>query len=954
MIGDTDNKADIVESLYRHIQQEDWLEGVDLFQAGKVRTVEKFGFLYSSRVEGTRGIAQEVRLKLHPSGKVIQWIECTCKKNRHYGQYCEHIVALLMQLSQNKVEFLQKLDANMALKAPAMKPRAKAATKQTNSKPSPFGQEPKPDNASTVILQHVKDSIQKVSLLQGGPKIRIDVEVKPGHPSQYELAVDRAADFLRASMCPSNLYSTDLKAIKVFKEELFYATLVKAHEHEKIAAEKVFAVRYSKKMKIEQCTALKYQIEKLSLIDARHNVRSRPAQYILLSLRCSTKLRGNRFFYIPKVGYFPLSTHTSPSSSWHDLPMLKTYRGDQAAEFLASSYQPYQKNSVMLIHPTLKQHSVHEAPALSKVQVFKEQAGWFTLSPTYTIGKHQIPMADFLVQARKSKRKYIQVEDQWVKIPDQLLEHPWEVDEASGHIKADSIGLLRLKASLGEFDHFVGSKQLLGRVAEHTSFDANVVPPTLTHTKLKLRSYQEHGYKWCWWLYKTGIHGLLADDMGLGKTHQAMALISGIQKDLSSQQDPPRKGRFLIVCPTTVLNHWEDKVLDFAPEMAPVVYHGPKRKSSFAELGKKVQTIITSYGVLLRDVKSLSQTEWDCVILDEAHYVKNNNTATYKAACRLNSRIRVGLSGTPMENHLGELKNIFDFLVPGYLGSDPFFQQQFVTPINEQDVEAEKNLQRLIQPLKLRRTKSQVLSDLPDKVEDIRHCLLSPEQVSLYRECIQMRANPLVVQMKNHSDPIPYLHVFSVLQLLKQICNHPALVMDTKDYTKYTSGKFDLLKELIFEALESGNKVAIFSQYVKMIEIISYYLKAQNIEHVVMTGQTRARGKVIQKFQSDENVKIFVGSLLAGGVGIDLTAASVVIHYDRWWNASKEAQATDRVHRIGQKKFVQVMKLVTKGTLEEKIDMIINKKKAIFDKFLEHDEDLLKTLTRNDLLELLS
>ena len=254
----------------------------------------------------------------------------------------------------------------------------------------------------------------------------------------------------------------------------------------------------------------------------------------------------------------------------------------------------------------------------------------------------------------------------------------------------------------------------------------------------------------------------------------------------------------------------------------------------------------------------------------------------------------------------------------------------------------------------MRRTKQQVLTDLPSKIEDIRHCGLSKRQSDLYQEVIAMRARPLVDQLSNDSMPVPYLHVFSILQLVKQICDHPSLVTPGSDAMVLESGKFELLKELVSEAIDSGNKIVIFSQYVGMINIIARWLQLTGIGFETLTGQTRNRGDVIQRFQTDPDKKVFVGSLLAGGVGIDLTAASVVIHYDRWWNASKENQATDRVHRIGQKKFVQVIKLVTRGTLEEKIDALIASKQELFKNFLEKDEEIFKTLTRKELIELLS
>jgi SNF2 family DNA or RNA helicase len=307
-----------------------------------------------------------------------------------------------------------------------------------------------------------------------------------------------------------------------------------------------------------------------------------------------------------------------------------------------------------------------------------------------------------------------------------------------------------------------------------------------------------------------------------------------------------------------------------------------------------------------------------------------------------------------MENHLGELKNLFDFLVPGYLGSDEYFRKQFLTPMAQgEDPELTLALQKLIHPFKMRRTKDQVLKDLPAKVEDVKHCALSDEQVKHYREIVALKAQPLLSQLKDDQAPIPFLHVFATLTMLKQVCDHPALLGEKADWRKFESGKFELMKELLRESFDSGHKVVIFSQYVGMIKIISEYLTETGVKHVTLTGQTRNRGDVIKQFQTDAETQVFIGSLLAGGIGIDLTAASVVIHYDRWWNASKENQATDRVHRIGQNKNVQVMKLVTRGTLEEKIDRMIQSKAALFERFLDKDEEVFKTLSRQELIELL-
>jgi SNF2 family DNA or RNA helicase len=313
--------------------------------------------------------------------------------------------------------------------------------------------------------------------------------------------------------------------------------------------------------------------------------------------------------------------------------------------------------------------------------------------------------------------------------------------------------------------------------------------------------------------------------------------------------------------------------------------------------------------------------------------------------------MRLCLTGTPLENDLFELKNLFDYILPNYLGSDAEFKRKYlategVTPI------ADLELQRIIHPFKMRRKKVDVLKDLPEKVEDLRYCHLRKEQHKLYLEALALKGAPLIDSLRKAGGPVPYIHVFSVITLLKQICDDPGLV-DSR-YDEVGSGKLEVLDELLEEAMASDQKVVIFTQYAKMVHRLSTRLNRANIRHVILTGSTTRRGDVVREFQENKDVKVFLGSLLAGGAGIDLTAASMVIHFDRWWNAAKENQATDRIHRIGQERNVQVYKLITRGTLEERIDDIINRKRAVFERFVEQDAEVFRHLTREDLLNLLA
>ncbi len=935
-------KTDILDFFYEHTSDFDWHEGLDLYTSGKVKDVGSIHGLVTGKVSSNIGRDLEVRMKIHPNGRFIQWIECTCRKNRTTGQYCEHISALMVSLQHDHQKYLANIDGKMPMKAPSIPRKVRSAiAKKERENP-----QPKMDGAAQSIINHLKN-IHSIRLIANGPTIRVRAETKPSEFKNYTLQLDEAAKFLSSS--PRHKAATpEVRELTVHKSTVCLGTRIYQLEPEKIIAERVVGIRHTatthKKLE-QQNTDQSFSIAQHRFY-ADDKSKSKEAIYEFISAKTASRYIGKEYFFYPKRGFWKLDlTYLQPE--WHELPLKKTFKDDLAAQLINNQFKEYLNLGPIWLDENLKKHNIELTPHLSQIEVHKSEEGWFYLDPKYGQGQDSVSMIDLMLQYRTNKRNFLKRGNKWVKVPEFIKDHNWSVDETGKYLKVDALGLMRLKAAVGDFDQFVGSKTTLNRLRNRFEFKPEGKVPSLKHTKLNLREYQLIGLRWMWWLYENSLHGLLADEMGLGKTHQAMALMSVIQKKKPN-------AIFIVISPTTVLDHWEDKVNDFCPNLAPFKHHGPKRSQNIKSFPKHHYTMITSYGVLLRDLKSISSHHWDAVILDEAHFVKNNDTATYRAVCKLSADIRICLTGTPMENHLSELKNIFDFLIPGYLGSDDYFKKHFISPIEKGDArETENHLQKLIHPFKMRRNKANVLKDLPEKVEDIRHCALSGDQVKVYKKVLNLKAKPLIQQLKDDQVSIPYLHVFATLTLLKQVCDHPALVEKSDDYSKFESGKFELLKEILEEAIGSGHKVVIYSQYVGMIKLISAYLKDQHIEHVTLTGTTRNRGKVIHKFQTDENCKIFIGSLLAGGIGIDLTAASVVVHYDRWWNASKENQATDRVYRIGQNKNVQVLKLVNRGTLEEKIDALINSKKELFEKFMDRDEEAYKSLSRSQLIELL-
>ncbi len=582
---------------------------------------------------------------------------------------------------------------------------------------------------------------------------------------------------------------------------------------------------------------------------------------------------------------------------------------------------------------------------------------WCWLSFKYGFGNSAISLAEIL-RAKKESQHYISTSDGWVDCQSEEFEgldpilHRFSIEEGidqANRVRLSRMDLLRLKASTSRPLDVTGDQDMASLLNSVLELRPAQPLPDLKGLASTLRAYQKTGAEWLLFLFENGLGGLLCDDMGMGKTHEVMALMVSLweHKDI---KDP-----FLVVCPTTILSHWSQKISVHAPILKAVVFHGGGRDLQEALEGNNV--ILTSYGILRNDIEELRRIPFSIAVFDEIQNIKNPQTLAYEAARNIKASTKLGLTGTPIENSLVELKALFDLTVPGYLGTDEDFNSRYVKPI-EQDLSNEKRhvLSRLISPFSLRRLKKTVLEELPEKIEDIRTCSLSDDQIKLYRDAISSRGEGLVDVLKRGEEPIPYMHIFALLNLLKQICDHPALAEQrVDDFDRYQSGKWELFKELVSESLDSGQKVVIYSQFLGMIRMMEHFLQGMGVGFVTLTGSSRKRGEIVTRFNEDPGCRVYVGSLKAGGAGIDLVAASVVIHYDRWWNAAKEDQATDRVHRIGQRRGVQVFKLVTEGTLEEKIAAIIEKKRNLMDSIVtEDDPGLLKTFSREDLIEMLS
>ncbi len=617
--------------------------------------------------------------------------------------------------------------------------------------------------------------------------------------------------------------------------------------------------------------------------------------------------------------------------------------------FLEAEF-PALKKYLLKLDASLKQP--HQC-ALAVHYLARTSGGSLKAQLYYHTENGKIAVTD-LLQTIEHKRRYCFTEAglidtqsdlfQWVR----HFKNPYQAEAQT--VELSTMEFIRLDASLG----FLGPTEespttaiTRGLIRELREFTSHEVP-NLKGLKSELRLYQQTGLHWLWFLYRHGLSGLLCDDMGLGKTHQAMALIAGAMNVSTTE-----KHNYLVVCPTSVIYHWQDKLETFLPHLPVQTFHGVKRSLSSRTGG----LILTSYGILRSEQKMFETIPFDVAIFDEVQLAKNPNSRVHDALKKVKARTRIGLSGTPIENNLRELKALFDVVLPGYMPSEARFRELFIHPI-ERDASEEKRalLSQIIRPFVLRRKKSEVLQELPEKSEDKSYCELSAEQKKLYQETLSQNQDSLIATLSDQNATVNYVHVFSLLARLKQVCDHPALVhKDPAYYKKYASGKWDLFVELLEEARESEQKVVIFSQYLYMLDIFEHYLKERGWGYAQIRGDTIKRREELKRFQEDPTCVVFIGSLQAAGLGIDLTAASVVILYDRWWNAARENQAIDRVHRIGQKWGVQVYKLITKNTIEEKIDKMITRKGRLLEEVvMADDQALLKKFSRSELIELLS
>ena len=542
----------------------------------------------------------------------------------------------------------------------------------------------------------------------------------------------------------------------------------------------------------------------------------------------------------------------------------------------------------------------------------------------------------------------------WVQLDQKAVV---EAQEAMADLGVDGLTPIEQKIGLEQAAHldeeglakFVPTEELeelRGRLDEFEGVDATELPENIC---AELRPYQKDGFNFLCHLAKLKLGGILADDMGLGKTLQTLTWLSWLKANRRKNAKPKPA---LVICPASVLHNWRRESEKFTPDMKVLVLESGQARHNLRKFIPEHDIVVTNYSILRRDLDDLAKFAFRAVVLDEAQFIKNPGAQVTKSVKQLKADHKLALTGTPIENRMLDLWSIVDFIQPNYLGNQEHFGQTYDLKVAEKEEGAariaRRKLSAKLRPLLLRRIKKQVAKDLPDRVEQRLDCELPEEQRKLYLAELKRSREQVMKAVKQKGIAKSKMHVLAALTRLRQICCHPGLVgSDTG------SGKMDTLFELVEPLLEEGHKVLIFSQFVRMLQILEKQCEDREIPTFLLTGETKNRQEIVNQFQEDESPSVFLLSLRAAGTGLNLTSASYVVIYDPWWNPAVEAQAIDRTHRIGQTATVNAYKMISPGTVEEKIwDLQQQKAKTVSD--VLGDDGFAKSLTQNDLEYLFS
>lgn len=578
---------------------------------------------------------------------------------------------------------------------------------------------------------------------------------------------------------------------------------------------------------------------------------------------------------------------------------------------------------------------------------------WFETTVDIAFGEQTVSIAD-VKKALARKENFVKLADGSIGVlPENMMQRftlltkMGEIDGSK--LKVKKIHFSILDELLTEVDEDALQKELEEKKERLDKIVGNDYSNIQAPENLKaiLRPYQIVGFQWLMFLKEAGWGGILADDMGLGKTVQTLSWLAHYKNE-----NP--KAKFLVVCPTTLTYNWEKEIQKFTPDFNALIHHGPKRANK-VEAFEKVDIIITSYGTIRSDIKMFVDIEFDYVVLDESQAIKNPKSLATKAAQLLNAKYRLALSGTPIQNNTFDLYAQMNFLNPGMLGTRDFFLNEFAMPIDKfQEKEAKEQLKKLVYPFMLRRTKDQVAKDLPEKTETVLYCEMGKDQRKIYEAYRSNYQSKILGMIDEQGMQKSQFHILQGLTRLRQICDSPAIINDAEKFENHSVKLEELVRELTENTGE--HKALVFSQFLGMLALIRAELTAKGIPFVYFDGSTTnaEREKAIVEFQENTECKVFLISLKAGGVGLNLTAADYVYIVDPWWNPAVEQQAIDRTHRIGQTKAVFAYRFICKDTIEEKMLLLQERKRLLAEDLISDDSAIMKRLTREDIAYLFS
>jgi SNF2 family DNA or RNA helicase len=667
--------------------------------------------------------------------------------------------------------------------------------------------------------------------------------------------------------------------------------------------------------------------------------------YIFHRIKRSVTWEKNKFHLLESMGLRATSSlfknlEVADEDEEHD-------RTFAVFEWISQHYDELEKQGFEIMQPDQGAQKRYVFGS-SKIDLeVTETNDWFDINAIVCFGPYRIPFIQLKHHILNHIKEFVLPSGEIAIIPEKWFSQysnllHFTEGENQLRLRAQHIGLV---ASLADDEMAnVTMSRKLQKLAGFEEMEETDMPQ---HFSGSLRHYQKAGYNWFHFLKRYHFGGCLADDMGLGKTIQTLALL---QKHKEDTEATGGKATSLVVMPTSLIYNWLAEAKKFAPQLKLMVHTGTFRYKSPAVFAN-YDLVITTYGITRIDIDLFTSFFFDYIILDESQNIKNASSKSFMAVRQLKSRFRLILSGTPVENSVNDLWTQMSFINPGLLGAQQYFQNEFVTPIEKKkDEERARKLQALIKPFVLRRTKEQVATELPPKTENLFYCQMSEEQASVYEKVKSEYRNELLQSLEDGTFAKKQIQVLQGLIKLRQIANHP--VMIDSEY-EGDSGKFENVVHTLSNVLDGGHKVLIFSQFVRHLNIYREHFEKEHIPYVYLDGSTQNRGDVVKQFQEDAKTRVFLISIKAGGVGLNLTEADYVFILDPWWNPAVEQQAIDRTHRIGQTKNVFIYKFITKDSVEEKIVALQQRKLSVARALITTEDSFIKSLSVDDIKEIL-